>query len=99
MADDVLGVLVRISVLPDKIDEFVSTTQRTMIEPTQSVAGCIRYELWQDLDEPATFAIVEEWESEDAQAAHLASDWLQPVIASLQPFSAAPFGMQRLRRA
>jgi len=69
MADDVIGVLVRISVLPEKIDEFVSTVQRTMIEPTQSVPGCIRYELWQDLDEPATFTIEEEWESAIRDAA------------------------------
>ena len=98
MANDVVGVIVSVSVEPDKVDEFVALAVRTMIEPTQAVPGCIRYELWQDREEPQRFAIIEEWENEEAQAAHLASDWLQPVIAALQPLAAASFEMQRLRK-
>jgi quinol monooxygenase YgiN len=99
MANDGLGVVVSVSVERDRVDEFVALVVRTMIEPTQTVPGCIRYELWQDREQPERFAIIEEWESEEAQAAHLASDWLQPVIAALQPLASAPFGMQRLRKA
>ena len=95
---DVVGVVVNVSVRPDAVSEFAELVQRTMVGPTQAVPGCIRYELWQDRDDPARFAIIEEWESEDAHSSHLASEWLQPVIASLQPYSAAPFGMQRLQR-
>jgi quinol monooxygenase YgiN len=80
------------------VDEFVALAVRTMIEPTQTVPGCIRYEPWQDREEPERFTVIEEWESEEAQAAHLASDWLQPVIAALQPFAAAPFEMRRFRK-
>ena len=99
VVNDVLGVVVNVSVRPDKVDELVALAVRTMIEPTRSVPGCIRYELWQDRGEPERFAIIEEWESEEAQAAHLASDWLQPVIVALQPLASAPFQMQRLQRA
>jgi quinol monooxygenase YgiN len=99
MANDVVGVVVNVSVEPGEVDEFVALAVRTMIEPTQTVPGCIRYELWQDREEPERFAIIEEWESEEAHAAHLGSDWLQPVIAALQPFASAPFDMQRLRKA
>ena len=98
MANDVLGVLVSISVKPDMIDEFVSLALRTMIEPTHSAPGCIRYELWQDREDPERFAIIEEWESKQAQYDHLASDWLQPVIAALQPLAAASFEMQSLKK-
>lgn len=98
MANDVVGIVVSISVEPGKVDDFVALAVPTMIEPTQSVAGRIRYEMWQDREAPDRFAIIEEWESEEAQAAHLASDWLQPVIAALQPFAAAPFEMQRLQK-
>lgn len=93
-----LGVVVTITVKPDKIDEFVTTATATMIEPTQSVPGVIRYELWQDIDEPQRFTIIEEWDSPEAQSAHLASEWLQPVIAGLQPYAEEPFSMQQLRR-
>ena len=99
MANDVVGVVVSVSVEPGNVDEFVALAVPTMIEPTQRVPGCIRYELWQDREEPERFAIIEEWESEEAHAADLASDWLQPVIAGLQPFSVAPFEMHRLRKA
>ena len=97
--DDVVGVVVRIDVKPDQADEFAALAQRTMIEPTQAAPGCLRYELWQDRDQPGRFAIIEEWESQEAHETHLAQEWLQPVAAALQPFAAAPFEMQRLRKA
>ena len=98
-SNDVVGVVVHIDVKPDRVDEFVELAQRTMIEPTQAAPGCLRYELWQDREQPGRFAIIEEWESEEAHAAHLAEEWLQPVAAALQPFAASPFEMQRLRKA
>ena len=99
MTKDVVGVVVRLSAKSDVVDEFVELAQRTMVGPTQAAPGCIRYELWQDLEDPAVFTIIEEWESEEAHAGHLASEWLQPVIAALQPFAASQFEMQRLRKS
>ena len=96
--NDVVGVVVQLAVEPARVDEFVALAQRTMIEPTQAAPGCLRYELWQDLEEPGRFAIIEEWESEEAHATHLAQEWLQQVAAELQPFSIAPFEMQRLHK-
>ena len=99
MASDVVGVVVHLSAKPDMVDEFVDLAQRTMVIPTRNVQGCIRYEMWQDFEDPTRFTIIEEWESDEAHAAHLSSDWLQPVIVSLQPYSASQFEMQRLRKA
>ena len=99
MPSDVLGVIVHLSAKPDLIEEFVDLAQRTMVTPTQNAPGCIRYEMWQDLDDPTRFTIIEGWESEEAHGAHLSSEWLQPVIVSLQPYSASQFEMQRLRKA
>ena len=96
MAKNEFLVTVRLSTQPELVDDFVEAAQRLMVVPTQSVPGCIRYELWQDLDQPHLFEIFEEWESESSHADHLASDWLQPVMESLAPFAAGPFEMQRL---
>jgi len=96
MAQNTVVVTVRLSIQPESMDDFVEVAQRLMVVPTQSVPGCMRYELWQDLDEPHLFEIIEEWESESAHADHLGSDWLQPVMGSLAPFAAGPFEMQRL---
>ena len=98
MANDGIGVVVSLTVNPDSIDEFVQSAQYKMVTPTQSAPGCLRYELWQDIDQPDKFVILEEWESEEAHAAHLASAWLQPVMAELAPFAAGPFVMQRITK-
>ena len=96
MANEGIGVVVGLSARPDSLDEFVALAQEKMVTPTQAAPGCLRYELWQDLDEPGRFVIIEEWESAEAHAAHLASGWLEPVIAELQPFAAGAFDMQRI---
>ena len=98
MADEGIGVVVGLSAKPDSLEEFVALAQEKMVKPTQAAPGCLRYELWQDLDEPSRFVIIEEWESEQAHAAHLASGWLEPVIAELQPFAAGAFDMQRITK-
>jgi quinol monooxygenase YgiN len=98
VANDVVGVVARFAVKLDKLDEFVALAQRTMVEPTQAEPGCLRYELWQDLAEPGRFAMIEEWQSEESLATHLAQESLQQVVAALQPFAAAPIEMQRLRK-
>ena len=98
MANAGIGVVVSLAAKPDSLEEFVALAQEKMVRPTQAAPGCLRYELWQDLDEPGRFVIIEEWESEEAHAAHLASGWLEPVIAELQPFAAGAFDMQRITR-
>ena len=98
MANVGIGVVVSLAAKPDSLEEFVALAQEKMVRPTQAAPGCLRYELWQDLDEPGRFVIIEEWESEKAHAAHLASGWLEPVIAELQPFAAGAFDMQRITR-
>jgi quinol monooxygenase YgiN len=98
MANEGIGVVVGLSARPDSLDEFVALAQEKMVRPTQAAPGCLRYELWQDLDQPDKFVIIEEWESEEAHAAHLASGWLEPVIAELQPFAAGAFDMQRISK-
>ena len=97
MVSEVVGVVVHLSAKAKLVDEFVDLARRTMIIPTREASGCIRYEMWQDLDEPTRFTIIEEWESEEAHTAHLSSEWLQPVIVALQPYSDSQFDMQRLK--
>jgi len=95
-----VGVVARFAVHADQIDAFVDTATRTMVGPTIGEPGCIRYELWQDREDPARFAMVEEWESEEALATHLAQESLQQAIVALMPMGAEPIQMQRfVRRA
>ena len=97
MSDEV-GVVARFAVKPEHIDEFVELAQRTMVEPTRGEPGCLRYELWQDRAEPGRFAMIEEWESEEALATHLALESLQQAVAALLPMGSEPIQMQRMVR-
>lgn len=95
-----VGVVARFAVKPEHIDEFLELARTTMVEPTLSEPGCVRYELWQDRSEPGRFAMVEEWESEQALATHLAQESLQQAVGALTPMAAEPVSMQRfVRRA
>jgi quinol monooxygenase YgiN len=51
-----------------------------MMRDTRAEAGCISYTFSADLEEPGTFRIFEEWESQDALDAHFAS----PHMAKFQ---------------
>ena len=93
-----VGVVARFAVKAEHVDEFVELAQRTMVEPTLAEPGCIRYELWQDREEPGRFAMIEEWESEEALATHLAQESLQEAVGALMPMAAEPIQMQRLVR-
>ena len=96
--DSVVGVVARFAVKDEHIDDFVEAARKTMIEPTLGEPGCIRYELWQDRAEPGRFAMIEEWESEEALATHLAQESLQQAVAAVQPWAAEPVTMQRMQR-
>ena len=55
---------------PGKAAELSSVLQR-LIEPTRAEAGCRRYELWQNEADEHEFRFIEEWDSDEALAAHL----------------------------
>ena len=46
---------------------------RELVEPTRAEAGCRLYELWRNRADPAELTFVEEWESDEALAAHAES--------------------------
>ena len=48
----------------------VQTILSGMIEPTRQEFGCIHYELLHNLNNPAEFTLLEEWETQAALDAH-----------------------------
>jgi quinol monooxygenase YgiN len=40
------------------------------VEPTRKENGCLRYDLFGDLDHPGKFTFIEEWASREALEAH-----------------------------
>ncbi len=42
----------------------------SFVEPTRKEDGCLRYDLFVDLDDPTKFTFIEEWSSREALEAH-----------------------------
>ena len=54
-----------------------------LVEPTRKEAGCIGYELLENLEDTREFTFVEEWQGESALEAHFSTDH---VASALQEF-------------
>jgi len=92
-----VGVIARFHTKPESAEHVLKAIQETMVVPTRSEPGCIRYELWQDLEDPTRLSMVEEWESAAALETHLALPSLQEAIGALIPFAASAIEVQRYR--
>ncbi|XGV97725.1 MAG: putative quinol monooxygenase [Leptolyngbya sp. BL-A-14] len=82
MSQSTVRVVARLIAFPDKI-EAAKTLLLGLVEPTLRDAGVIRYNLLQNQADPTDFTFVEEWESQDALDAHLASEHIQAAIAQM----------------
>ena len=72
-----LDVVAHIQALPGN-EAFVREVLESYVAPTRLEDGCLRYDLFVDIDDPAKFTFIEEWASADAlfkhsQSAHLAA--------------------------
>jgi len=70
-----LTIVARVEAKEDKI-EFVKSELIKLIEPTRKEAGCIKYELNQDNENPAVFIFYEKWENRELWQDHMNTDHL-----------------------
>lgn len=66
-----------------------------MVRATQAEAGCGHYQLYADLNDPDTFFLFEEWESEAALASHFATEHMRVFQERLPGLLAAPPQIRR----
>jgi len=65
-----------VPVRPDRREEAVRAAL-AMAEATRAERGCLGYRFWADVADPNTFLVFEEWESDDALAAHFATEHMR----------------------
>ena len=94
MNREYLQVVARFSAHPDKVDELRAVLS-ALLEPTRQEGGCITYEMLQNRDNPTDFTFIEEWESEAALQAHLATHHVQQALDSLPELIADPPDIRR----
>lgn len=94
MSENSVRVVARIVALPGKADELRAVLTR-LIEPTRGEPGCVRYELLQNQADPTDFTFVEEWESDAAFKAHIATNHFKETAGRLPPLVAAEPDIRR----
>ena len=67
-----LTIVARIGADPERV-EFAEAELSKLIEPTLNEAGCIRYDLHRDNDDPAVLLLYENRQNRDPWQAHLSS--------------------------
>jgi quinol monooxygenase YgiN len=81
-------VTLRIKVPPSQRKNFLDAA-RMVVGPTQVQPGCISCRFYQDLDDPDTILLMEEWKTRKDLDHHLKSDRYR-IVLSLVDISAKP---------
>ena len=84
-----LYVVAKITGKPGSQDELKAKLSR-VIPTVRAEDGCIRYDLHQNLDNPAVFVFYETWRDKQALGAHAASEHMSAMLKSIKDLVAAP---------
>jgi len=74
----------------DKVDEFITQAKKLVQETKQNDAGCVHYELYQDLSNPQLLTIIEEWENKEMLAQHVAAKHFKEAAVTFKDFMEKP---------
>lgn len=70
---DELRIVAIMKVKPEAMKDIMPIFQ-AIVQGSQEEEGCISYNLHQDINDPTTFIMLEEWQSQDAIDFHNATD-------------------------
>ncbi|MFN7993170.1 MAG: putative quinol monooxygenase [Bryobacteraceae bacterium] len=82
LKDDQVVVIAHFTAKDCKIQEL-SDFLRSLVAPTRQEPGCLRYEVNQDLDDPATFTFVETFAGRAGFDAHCATPYVAKLFEML----------------
>ncbi len=84
----------KVAVKPEARD-IALAEMKTVVEATQSDAGRVMYDFYEDLLQPNTFFIYELWETEEKLEAHLQQAHTKHFLAVLMPLVVSPPNISR----
>lgn len=68
------------------------------IAPSRQEPGCLRYEVFEDVDEPGVFYLVSGWTHARAAASHIDTPHIQDVLGPLLPLTLGDPVIKRVHR-
>jgi len=75
-------VIAKFFVKEDKVEEFLKLAN-VLVEESRKETGCVSYNLLQDVSNPQTLIMVEEWESAKILKTHMASAHFTSIIPEM----------------
>ncbi len=75
-----IKVVAKSLIKADKVEQYVSLAKKLVQETVQNDAGCIHYELFQDLSNPQILTMIEEWEDQNALDRHTAAKHFKEIV-------------------
>jgi quinol monooxygenase YgiN len=77
-----IAVAARVAINPERREQAVAAAIK-LVHGTQQETGCLQYHFYADLEDPTTFHVFEEWETEEALAAHFHTPHWDEFAAAL----------------
>lgn len=75
-------VIAKFFVKEEKVEEFLKLAS-VLVEESRKEEGCVSYNLLQDVSNPQTLIMVEEWESAKILKTHMASAHFTSIIPEM----------------
>ena len=66
---------------PAELREQVNAAMRALVDPSRKEPGCIRYELYRDIDREGDIVLLECWRDQAAFDEHIAKPYLKDFTA------------------
>ena len=80
------------------VEEYLPVIKE-LVEKTNALdPGCIKYELCKDVNDPAHFVMLEEWEDQKSLDAHMKSAHFLEIVPKLGPLAAKPTTLTLLEK-
>jgi quinol monooxygenase YgiN len=72
------------------VEEYLAISKELVEKTNANDAGCIRYELCRNVNDPLHFIMLEEWETQEALDAHMKSAHFTGLIPKMDGLTSGP---------
>jgi quinol monooxygenase YgiN len=93
-----IKVVAKHYVKSDKLKEYLEQA-RPLVEATVQENGCIKYELFEDVQDPTILTMIEEWVDKDALNKHMASEHFLRIVPILGKLIEKPTEINLYKKA
>ncbi len=74
----------------EKVEQYIALAKKLVQETVPNDAGCIGYELFQDLSNPQILTMIEEWENQEALNGHTRTKHFKEIVPLFKDLEEKP---------